>query len=49
MYLFQEIYTFFHSFFKYLTFRPNHTTNTIEDIENQPDYEFIILHNKMIR
>jgi hypothetical protein len=49
MYLFQNVYTFFHYMFEYLTFRTKPQNNLIEDIENPPNYEFVILHNNMIR
>lgn len=49
MYLFQNVYTFFHSVFEYLTFRTRPQTELIEDIENPPNYEFVILPDKMIR
>jgi len=49
MYLFQNIYTFFQNIFEYLTFRTKPDHQSIEDVEQQPNYEFIILNNKMIR
>ena len=49
MYLFQNVYTFFHSIFEYLTFRTRPRNDLIEDIENPPNYEFVILPDSMVR
>lgn len=47
---FNDIYTFFHSIFEYLSFRKKPMYNSIEDAENPSEYEFIILNeNKMVR
>ncbi len=49
MYLFQNVYTFFQSIFEYLSFRTKPQHNLIEDIENSPNYEFVILPENMVR
>ena len=46
----QNIYTYFQSFFEFLTFRSKPKYDQINDIENNnQEYEFIILNNKMNR
>jgi hypothetical protein len=49
MYLFQNVYSFFHSIFEYLSFRTSPEQELVEDIENRVEYEFVILQNKMDR
>ncbi len=51
MYWFQNMYTFFQSFFELLTFRSKPSCNSLNDVENPHDYEFVILNekNQMIR
>jgi hypothetical protein len=51
MYWFQNVYTFFHSFFELMTFRSKPSNNNLTDIENPSEYEYVILidNNKMIR
>ena len=43
---FQDIYNYFHSFFEFLTFR---TKPNYKMIDNNEEYEFIILNEKMKR
>lgn len=43
---FQDIYNYFNSFFEFLTFR---TKPNYEMIDNNEEYEFIILNEKMKR
>jgi hypothetical protein len=51
MYLFQNVYTFFQSLFEFITFRTRPQYNSLNDVENPRDYEFVILNekNQMIR
>jgi hypothetical protein len=51
MYWFQNMYTFFQSFFELMTFRSKPSVNSLNDVENPADYEYVILidNNQMIR
>lgn len=47
----QNMYTFFQTFFEFLSFRTKPQNDLIEDIENRTEYEFIMLNekNQMLR
>ncbi len=51
MYWVQNVYSFFQSLFELLTFRTKPRYNSLNDVENPADYEFVILNdkNEMIR
>jgi len=50
MHWFQNVYSFFHSFFNAMSFKSIPSNDCLDDLENPTDYEFIILqdNNKMI-
>jgi hypothetical protein len=46
MSIIKNIYYYFQSFFEILTFRHKSSYSTLSDIENQEEYESIILNNE---
>lgn len=44
MYWLENIYSFFHSFFELISLRTKPKYNSLNDVENPVDYEFVILN-----
>lgn len=51
MYLFRNLYSFFQTFFEFISFRSKPENLSLNDVENPVDYEYVILKdkNQMIR
>jgi len=47
MYWFKTIYNLFHTFFDIFSFRKKPEYISFSDIENQDEYEFIMLNDKI--
>jgi len=45
MYWFQNVYTFFQSFFELMTFRTKPTDVILNDVENPEDHEYAIIYD----
>ena len=46
MYWFQNVYSYFQTFFEFITFRNKPANVNLNDVENPEDYEYAILNDK---
>jgi|LakMenE18May11ns_1017448.scaffolds.fasta_scaffold9922051_2 hypothetical protein len=46
MYWVQNVYSFFQTFFEFISFRSKPANISLNDVENPVDYEYVILNDK---